>query len=122
MPASQIAKVDLYDFGAPAAEAVVLSFSVLNGGKCTLRFENPEGVADGEVTVQVSDDGVTYADTSAANNLVAVANEAIPQKQWKEYVILLRQTQDAFMRVQAVGGTRMQLQIRKDAKLEIVQI
>jgi hypothetical protein len=119
MPASQIAKVQDFDFGAPAVEDEVLKFRVRNGGKCTLRFENPEGVADGEVTVQVSDDGTTWADTTAANNVTAVANEAIVRKEWKEYVVLLRQEKDAFMRVQAVGGTRLQMQVRADAKLEI---
>jgi len=119
MPASQVAKVQNFDFGAPAAEASVLKFQVRKGGKCTLRFENPEGVADGEVTVQVSDDGTTWADMTAANNLTAVANVSIPRKQWREYVVLLRETKDAFMQVLAVGSTRLQMQIRADAKLEV---
>jgi hypothetical protein len=123
MPQSQVAKRDVYDFGAPAAEAVVLKFRVPRGGKLDLNFENSEGVADGEVTVQVSEDGVTYADTTAAANLVAVANEAVQRGCRKSFAgVLLREGLDNYMQVQALGGCRMNLQMVKDQNLEIVQI
>ncbi len=122
MPQSQIAKVQLFDFGAPAVEAEVLKFRVSQGGELSLRFENTVGEADGEVTVQVAPDGSTWADTDAANNRVAVANESIPRGQKRDYTILLRAVEDAWLRVQAVGGCRMEMQARADANLQLEKI
>lgn len=121
MPQSQVAAVQNYDFGAPVVEAEVLRFSVKTGGKLALRFENTEGEADGEVTVQVSDDNVTFADT-AAENLVAVANEAIQRGTHKDYTILLRAGVDNYFRVQAAGGCRMVMQVRSDMDLGIEKL
>ena len=122
MPQSQVAAVQNFDFGAPVAEAEVLKFRVVHGGKLALRFENTEGEADGEVTVQVAPDGTTWADTTDAENLAAVANEAIPRAQYRDFTILLRQTEDAWFRVQAAGGCRMVMQARADMNLEIEKI
>ena len=122
MPQSQVAAVQNFDFGAPAVEAVVLKFRVKHGGEAQLRFENTVGEADGEVTVQVAPDGTTWADTAAAENRVAVANEAIPQKQKRDFTILLRHNLDKWVQVLAVGGCRMGLQIRADMNLEIEKI
>ena len=112
-------KPQVFDFGAPAVEAEVLRFRVARGGQVALRFENPEGVADGEVTVQTAPDASTWVDTAAADNLVAIANEAIPQKQARDFTINLRQDEDAYMRVLAVGGCRLQMLVTADPTLEI---
>lgn len=123
MPKSQVAVIANYDFGAPAVEDEVLKFRVKGGGKLGLRFENADGVNDVEVTVQVSADGSSWADTTAAANVVAVANESIQKRTFKDFTILLRQTQDAYMRVQAVGGARAVMQVRDSTQgLEIVLI
>jgi hypothetical protein len=122
MPQSQVAAVQNYDFGAPATEDEVLKFRVKHGGELALRFEHVEGDTDGEVTVQVAPDGDTWADTTAAANRVAIANAAIPIAQKRDYTILLRAEEDAWMRVQAVGGCRMVMQVRADMNLEIEKI
>lgn len=123
MPKSQVASIANYDFGAPAAEGVVLKFRVKGGGKLGLRFENADGVNDVEVTVQVSPDDSTWSDTTAAGNIVAVANESIQKRTFKDFTILLRQGQDAYMRVQAVGGARAVMQVRDSTPgLEIVLV
>lgn len=122
MPQSQVAVVQNFDFGAPVVEAEVLKFRVVHGGMLALRFENTDGVADGEVTVQVAPDGAAWADTTVANNLVAVVTEAIPRAQKRDFTILLRQDEDAWFRVQALGGCRMVMQVRADMDLEIEKI
>lgn len=124
MPRTQVASIGTYDFGAPTAEGVVLQFRKKDGvgGRLQLTFENPEdSVANLEVTVQVGEDGTTWADTSAANNLTAIANQTIVRKAHRTYEMLLR-TIDNYFRVQAVGATRGILQMRGDQKLEITQI
>jgi len=121
MPARQIASVDNYDFGAPAVEAEVLQFEVLIGGKLALTFVN-EGESDLEVTVQVSADGSSWADTTAGNNLVAVANETIIPKTNKDYAIIARADVDLYLRVQAVDGVHGSLQVRPDAALRAINI
>lgn len=124
MPLSQVANIGVYDFGAPTAIATVLIFRVKGktGGKLSLKFENPDGVNDGTVSVEVSADGVTYAATTAGNNLAAVTSVAVPRRTAKDATILLRRDTDAWMRVRALGACRMQLQIRGDAILEPVTI
>jgi len=123
MPQLQTAVVDVYDFGAPVVEDEVLKFRVPRGGKLDLNFENSEGLADGTVTVQVSADDVTYVDTSAAANLVAVADEVVQRGTRKSFAgVLLRNNLDKYIQVLASGGTRMNLQMRKDQNLEIVKI
>lgn len=124
MPQNQIATQGHYDFGAPVTEGEVLRFRTRDnrGGKLQLLFENPDGESDGVVTVQVSPDGTTWADTTAAANLEAVADVTVERRCSRQAEILIRPNEDAFMRVQASGGTRMALQIRGDAILEIVDI
>ena len=116
MPRSQVATVANYDFGAPAAEAVVLRFQVRkgHGGNLPLTFENLDAVA-GEITVQVSDDDVTFADVGNA----ALVNAAVGAKQEVNEVLNLRQGKDNFVRVQALGGVRMRMQVRHDEALQI---
>lgn len=122
MPQSQVAAVQTFDFGAPAVEATVLKFRVKHGGEVALRFENTEGENDGEVTVQVAPDGTTWADTTAAENRVAVANVSIPIGQKRDFTILLRHEEDKWLQVLAVGSCRMGLQIRADMNLGIEKI
>jgi hypothetical protein len=120
MPHTQVANVACFDFGAPAAQAVVLKFHAKRGGKLTLRFENAEGSADVAVTAQVSVDDVPahFANTSVAANGFALVAESIPQKQYKEYQLFLRQGADNYLRILASGEARCQLQIRGDAILD----
>lgn len=124
MPGTQVATIGTYDFGAPATEAVVLSFRTKKdqGGKLELLFTNDDGAATGTVTVQVSANGSSYSDTTAAANLTAVADKAIAPKITMAYTVLLRRGTDLYMRVQAVGGCRMGLQIRGDDILEPITI
>jgi hypothetical protein len=119
MPKTQVASVATYEFGAPAVAAEVLRFRALRGGKLALRFENPEGDADVTVSLKVSPDGVTTAALTANDNLVVVTDESIPQKQSRDYTILLREGVDTHLHVEAVGGARCTMQVRSDgAKLE----
>ncbi len=121
MPRRQAAAVDVYDFGAPAAEATVLDFKVKQGGKLDLMFENLEG-NDLTVSVEVSEDGTSYAATTAANNLAAVTDEVIAAATNKDFTILARQDLDNYVRVLASGATRANMQVRPDGVLQIRQI
>jgi hypothetical protein len=119
MPRSQVASVANYDFGAPTAEAEVLRFQVRkgHGGNLPLTFENLDN-ADGEVTVQVSEDGASWADVGNA----ALVNAAVASKHEVNEVLNLRQGLDNYVRLQALGGVRMRMQVRHDASLQIRKI
>lgn len=121
MPRTQTANVGNYDFGAPVAEGVPLKFAARNGGRLTARFEN-YGDSDLTVTLQVSADDSTYADTAATPNGSAVADEVIPPRQYREFQINLREGQDNYLRLQALGGVRGLLQLRGDEALIVDQI
>lgn len=121
MPRTQTANTGIYDFGAPVTEGVALKFKTRHGGRLTMRFEN-YGDSDLEVTVQVAPDDSTWADTTAAANNEAVANEVIPPRQYREFDVLMRDGEDNDMRVQAVGGVRGMLQCRGDESLIVEQV
>ena len=121
MPRRQAAAVDVYDFGAPAAVATVLDFKVLQGGKLDLCFENLEA-PDLTVSVEVSEDGVTYAATTAADNLAVVTDEVVAGGCNKDFTVLARQDLDNYVRVRALGGTRANMQVRPDGVLQSRQI
>tara|TARA_R100001086_G_scaffold236587_2_gene160108 strand:+ start:216 stop:590 length:375 start_codon:yes stop_codon:yes gene_type:complete len=118
MPRSQTANTGVYGFGAPVTESDVLTFRVRKGGRLTLRVENYGDTALG-YTVQVSPDNSSWADTASATNGDAVADESCPARQYREHQINLRDGQDNFVRLQASGGVRGELQIRGDNILEI---
>lgn len=71
MPATQVASVPNYDFGAPAAPAPVLTFRVRNdqGGKQAVRFENT-GEVPYAVTTEVSPDGQAWGTTPVSEGVV----------------------------------------------------
>jgi hypothetical protein len=116
MPRSQVASVANYDFGAPKAEGEVLRFALRegHGGNLPLTFENL-ALTDGEVTVQVSEDGTSFVDHDNAD----LVNLAVPAKHEVNDVMGLRQGKDNFVRLLAVGGIRMRMQVRRDANLQI---
>lgn len=129
MPQLQVANIGTYDFGAAAAAGapgdVVLSFRKRPGlgGKLVLTFENPPDNPDGSLTVsvEVSEDGTSYAATTAANNLVAITSAVVLARQHRTFELGLR-VDDNFMRVRATGSLRGILQIRGDEKLDIITI
>jgi len=134
MPQTQSAVRAVYDFEAPSSEAGVLGFRVRNnqGGKVQLRFENPitdtgqnptQGNPNEAATltysVQVADadangDPDTFADTAAAVNLEAVADETLGAGENRDHTILLRPGLDQFVLVVASGGTRGQMIVTGD--------
>ena len=118
MPRTQVANIGTYGFGAGVTENAPLTFSVRQGGRLSLRFEN-QGDRALEVTAQVSADGTTWADTAATPNGTAIANQSIPVRTFKEFSINLRQGQDNFFRIQSVGGVRGELQVRGDEILQV---
>jgi hypothetical protein len=124
MPRSQVAAVDTFDFGAPLTEDTVLEFKVRHGGKLSFRFEvASEAENDVTVTVQVSADGSSYSDSAADTNLVAIADEVVAAGGTKDFAdFLLREDEDKFMRILAVGGSRANVQIRGGSLLDIVNI
>ena len=117
MPSNQVATVATYDFGAPVAEAVALKFRVREkeGGKLSLQFEN-NSVLPLAVTVQVSSDDSTYADSAIADLSVLAKTRSDVQN------LLVRAGKDLFVQILAVGGTRGNVQIRPDSLLEIMTI
>jgi len=121
MPRTQVANIGTYGFGAGVTENAPLTFSVRRGGRLTVRAENQNEPSTGAiaVTLQVSADNSSWADTTAAANTTAVADVSIPARQYREWQISLRDGQDKFFRLQAVGGGRGELQIRGDEILQI---
>ena len=124
MPKSQVAAVSNFDVGAPLEEAVVLKWKLRNfhGGKVTFRFEHAAGDGTPLVSVQVSEDGASFIDTTATDNLAAVVDEAIPPLQNKEFVVGLRSGEDNFVQVLASGGdARLHVQVRGHEILDVLQ-
>ncbi len=55
-------------------------------------------------------------------NGTAVADQSIPVRQYRDFDVNLRQGQDNFLRLQAVGGGRGELEIRGDEILQVKQV
>ena len=129
MPQLQVANIGTYDFGARVTAGapgdVVLSFRKRpgQGGKLILTFENPPDNPDGSLTVsvEVSEDGTTYAATTVANNLVAITNAVVLARQHRTFELGLR-VDDNFVRVRAIGSLRGILMIHGDELLDIITI
>ena len=131
MPETQVAAVSVYDVNAPAVKdtVLVLRLRESRGGKITFRFKPTTGFGglneapenDAEVNVEVSTDGVSFAATTAPNNGVAVTDAAVPALTEQQFEVSLRAGTDVFVRVQASGGTRLQIQVRPNHDLELVQ-
>jgi hypothetical protein len=98
-----------------------LMFLASRGGLVQMRFEGI-GSAAIAVTVQVSADGKTWANTSAAANVQAIVSESIAPSQHKNFEINLRAGLDNYVRVIAVGGDRGQVQVRSEVELEVVRL
>ncbi len=124
MPKSQVANVPIYDVGCPVTEAVVLKFRVRDkqGGKLQMAFIAEDSDAALTFTVQVSVDGVTYTDTTAAENQTAVADLSVNARTRRDRVVFLRPQIDNFVQIQASGGGRGQVEIRRDDLLDIIKI
>ena len=126
MPRTQAAHVPTYQFGAVSVPGApgdeVLKFETFQGGRQQLRFEASDAENDVTVSVEVSEDGVSFNATTVANNLTAVTNEVILPRTSREFTVLLRAGLDNFMRVRASGGDRGELQIRGPGELEIRKI
>lgn len=121
MPRSQVAAVSNYDVGVPLVEAPLLRWKLRNffGGKLTFRFEHAAGDATPQVSIQVSEDGASFVDTTATDNLVAVVDEAIPPRQNKSFEIGLRSGEDNFVQVIGFGGdARLHIQVDGNEKLD----
>ena len=124
MPASQVANIAVFGFGAPTATGTVLQFRKKPdaSGKLVLKFENADGVNDLTVSVETSENNSSWNATTAGNNLAAVTNVSVPKRTSKETTILLRRGLDLYVRVRASGGAKGELQIRGDAILEPMTI
>lgn len=114
MSSLQSAQVSVADFGAPNVSAPVLVFQARSGGNVSLTFENPVANTDLTVAVQVSVDNVTYAATTAPNNLEAVTAVVVAPRVRKDFTINLRAGIDNYFRVVASGGVRGVMQYRGD--------
>lgn len=116
MPLIQAAKVSTYDFACPVAEAVMLRFRVreARGGLVNFNFQNV-GDADGTVTIQQTVDGTNWTDTSLADKVLKSGG-------YHSADVMVKQGVALQLRVQASGGTRMQLQIRPNEILDNLQI
>jgi len=121
MPKTNVASVQNYDFGAPVALATVLKFRVKKPGDLDIRLELVDAVNDMAIVGAVSDDDVTYTTTTVNDNR-AIINETVQAKCSQSWNIGLRAEKDLYLRFQASGGARGQLQIRGSAQLEIVTI
>lgn len=121
MPATQTAVVDNYDFGLPALEGPVAVFRIRDnqGGKVEWLFENANGQNDVTMSIEVSPDNSAWAATTAANNLEAITDVAVPQKTNLSGTVLLRRGLDAFMRITGAGSARVVAQLRHNGILDI---
>ncbi len=88
--------------GAPGD--VVLRFEVFQGGRQEFRFESADAEEDVTVSVEVSEDGVSFDATTAGNNNEAVTNEVILPRTSRNFTVLLRAVLDNLVRVRASGG------------------
>lgn len=140
MPRSQVAAISHFDVNAPHAPVAASAVTVLilrerygRGGKLNFRFEpktqfgghDEDAESDVEVSVDVSPDGVTYAATTASNNLVAVAAVTVPALEARDFTIALRRGTDAYVRVRARSvqfkASRLGIDVRGAEDLELVQ-
>lgn len=121
MPRTQVANIGTYAFGAGVSATNFPVFAVRRGGRLTIRIEN-QGDAAMTVTLQVSADNSSWTTTTAAANTTAVSSASVPVRQYREYQISLREGQDKFMRLQASGGVRGEMQVRGDEILEIKSV
>lgn len=131
MPQKQVAAVSVYDVNAPAVAATVLVLRqrFARGGKVlfnfrpTTSFGGHDETAENDATVslEVSDDGTTFVATTAAANLAVVTDEVVGALTERTFEIALRQGVDNFVRVVALGGTRLQIQVSPNHDLELVQ-
>lgn len=121
--------------GVDASASVgTLVFSVKGGGKALLHIEVPVNGPNGigirpvtnalAVSIQVSKDGITWAATTAQNNITAITAASVGAGQSKDYELGLRQGVDNFFRLNATGGGRGILQIRSQQSvgIDIVRI
>lgn len=113
MPQSQAARRSYYQFGAAPEgasndDAEVLRFQrkFNEGGDLHLLFEAPEAENDLSVTVQVSEDGSTWNDTTAAQNGAAVVDESLSPKTRRMFTISVRPKLDEYIRILARGSDR----------------
>lgn len=131
MPQKQVAAVSVYDVNAPsvAATVLVLRSRFGRGGKVRFNFRPTTGFGgfdeaaenDATVSLEVSQDGVSFSATTASDNLAVVTDEVVGALTDKTFEIALRQGVDDFVRVVASGGTRLQIQVQPNEDLEIVQ-
>lgn len=129
MPANQTAATGVYGFGAPNGADddanEILRFSVRRGANINVRVENlGRDETEGDVTfsIQVSPLTISWADTTAAANLTAVADVAIGPREHRDFPIGLRQGTDQMLRFVASGGVQGNVQINGDEHLQIVTI
>lgn len=113
MPQSQAARRSHYQFGAKSAgatddEAEVLRFQrkFNHGGSLDMLFEAPDSAKDISVTVQVSEDGTIWLDTTAAENETAVVDEVVKPKTTRLFRVHMRAKLDEFVRILARGNDR----------------
>jgi hypothetical protein len=104
------------------------------GGKAELHFECPINGPNGigirpvtnplTITVQVSPDGVNWANTTAPNNITAIVGYVLGPGQDIDFAVAFRAGTDKFFRVNAQGPGRGLLQIRsqQSVKIDIVEI
>lgn len=113
MPQSQAARRSHYQFGAVSAgatddEAEVLCFrrKFNQGGDLRMLFEAPDAAKTVSVTVQVSQDGTTWLDTTAAENGEAVVDEDVLPKTQRDFTVHMRPKLDEYIRILARGNDR----------------
>lgn len=140
MPRSQVAAIGQYDVNAPVGAAAADKVEVLqfrqrskHGGNLQFRFEpatqfggqDEDAESDVEVSVEVSEDGVTFVATTATDNGAAVTDEAVVALSSADFHVRLRSNLDNYVRVLArstgLKASRLGIQVRGDADLELVR-
>jgi hypothetical protein len=71
------------------------------GGRINATFEAADDAVT--VTLQVSQDGITYSNTTAPNNVSAVVSQTIPARTRWSFPLLLREGKDKYLRLVATG-------------------
>jgi hypothetical protein len=111
--------------GADANDVLVpIIWRVAQGGVVNFRFVTGNGISY-LVTLQVSADNVTWANTSASGNGQAVVAEQVDAVSHRNFELNLRAGLDNFLRLVASGingnGGRGQVQVRSEAKLDVLR-
>ena len=120
MPRPQTATVANYGFGGANTLTEVGRWQALSGVRMQLKIAAYEVPIT--ISIKVSADAVTWNATTSAANVSAVTSVVIPAYTSYDVDVLLRQGTDNWVQLLAMGGGKLDFQVREDAALQPVVV